>query len=526
MKKSLSSQARLTQIITILKKHHLTKGVDPVKLREILEDLGPTFVKIGQIMSSREDLFSARYCNELKKLRDEVAPLEYDVIKEVIEREYGCNINEIFQEINKTPLGSASIAQVHKAILKDGKEVVVKVQRPYIYEKMERDISLIRRAGKILKLNKALGNVVDLDIVLDEFWLTSKEEMDFSIESNYAIRFKEAYKDIKYLYTPMIYRDLSTSKVLVMEYIGGANIDEEKTLLNDGYDLSEIAVKLANNYITQIVDDGFFHADPHCGNIKINEGKICWIDFGMMGTLSQNDRLLLNKGLKAIAKNDSNQVCDVILTLGNHDDNIVYPQFLNDMETFMQKYLTTDLVNINLASLIQDIFNICHKHHISMPKGITMLARGLVTFESTLTILDNNCNVLSIAATHVANDQKINLGEEVKKGGSKAIEVASKAVDIPIQLADVLKMAKYGQIKINLDLMDSKEPLHQIDGMINRLVVVIFAAALLMGSSLICTTDMEPKFFGIPLIGFIGYVGAIIMGLWLFYKMMKIHQKK
>ncbi len=180
MSESLSSTRRFSQIIHILKKHKLTQGVDPVKLRLILEDLGPTFVKIGQIMSSREDMFSERYCKELMKLRDEVAPLDYEKIKVVLSEEYGCQIDEIFSNIELIPLGSASIAQVHRATLISGEDVVIKVQRPGIYEMMERDIALIRRSSSLLKLNKALGNVVDINIVLDEFWHTAKEEMDFN----------------------------------------------------------------------------------------------------------------------------------------------------------------------------------------------------------------------------------------------------------------------------------------------------------------------------------------------------------
>ena len=178
-KNSLSTKRRLAQILAILRKHHLAKGIDPVKFRMILEDLGPTFVKIGQIMASRQDMFSQRYCRELVKLRDNVASMSIETVKSVIENEYHQKLSDVFLEFDEIPLGSASIAQVHKATLKDGRHIVVKVQRPDIYEMMERDISLIRKAVKILKLNDVLGSVVDLNIVLDEFWHTAKEEMDF-----------------------------------------------------------------------------------------------------------------------------------------------------------------------------------------------------------------------------------------------------------------------------------------------------------------------------------------------------------
>ena len=234
--KTLSSKRRLAQILGILKKHHITKGIDPVKFREILEDLGPTFVKIGQIMASRQDMFSERYCKELVKLRDNVAPLPFTEIQRVIEEEYGCPMQEIFSSFEQKPLGSASIAQVHKAALLDGREIVVKVQRPYIYEMMERDISLIRRAGKLLRLSEVLGSVIDINIVMDEFWFTAKQEMDFLNEARFAMDFARNNADITYIGAPLIEQEYTTSRVLVMEYIDAIIIDDAPTLIKGGYD--------------------------------------------------------------------------------------------------------------------------------------------------------------------------------------------------------------------------------------------------------------------------------------------------
>ncbi|NCC54450.1 MAG: AarF/ABC1/UbiB kinase family protein [Erysipelotrichia bacterium] len=521
----LSSKKRLTQIITILRKHHITKGLDPVKLRMIIEDLGPTFVKIGQIMSTRQDMFSERYCRELTKLRSNVSPLSFMVIKVVIEQEYACPLEEVFSTFDEVPLGSASIAQVHYATLMNGQDVVVKVQRPNIYEMMERDISLLRKASGILHLSEVIGSVVDIDVVLDEFWQAAKQEMDFSVEAGYALRFKQTYKDIQYIDAPSIYREYTTTKVLVMEYIDGLAISEQSALQNLGYDCCEIAEKLAENYITQIVDHGFFHGDPHSGNIRIREGKIVWIDFGMMGILEHRDRELMKKAVQAIVLNDVGKLVDVILTLGIHDDKVDYPALLNDIENFMNQYLSLELSAIHLGEMVQDIFTICHKHRISMPKGVSMLARGMVSAESTLMHLDPNTNMIRIAANHMTNLRDIKLKKELKKIGRKLHDAGDRTLDIPVQLSDLIKMANRGQFKLNLNLMGSEEPIAKLDKMVNRIVICILAAALLMGSSLICTTDMTPKTFGIPTLGFIGYVGAMIMGLWLLFKMLKLHKK-
>lgn len=526
--KTLSSKRRLAQIITILKKHHLSKGIDPIKFRMILEDLGPTFVKIGQIMSSRQDMFSERYCLELRKLRDNVSPMSIEIIRQVIEDEYGEQIEDIFLEFDENPLGSASIAQVHKATLLDGQEIVVKVQRPHIYEMMERDISLVRRAIKLLRLNEVLGSVVDLNIVLDEFWHTAKEEMDFLNEAEFAKRFSKLNESIQYIEAPDIKVEYSTSKVLVMEYIDGYQVEQFDLLEEDGYDRQEIAAKLAENYIKQIVDDGFFHADPHPGNLRIRDGKIVWIDFGMMGILSRTDKDLMKNAVMAIGNSDTQKLVDVILTLGVHDNRIDYTLFYEHIETFMQRYVSMNLRDMNLGDAIQEIFTIAHQHKISMPKGVSMLARGLVTIESTVMIIDPNSSIIEIAANHVAGHiaREFDIKKALVNNSKKLYEASQYTLDLPIQLSDIMRMITKGRIKVNLDIVDSNVPLTAVNHMVNKLTVGIVSAGLLMASSLLCTTQMTPKLFGIPAIGFIGYVTAIGLGVWLLFTVLKERRKR
>ena len=527
--KTLSSQRRLVQIITILKKHHLAKGIDPVKFRMILEDLGPTFVKIGQIMASRQDMFSQRYCLELVKLRDNVAAMDIETVREVIEDEYGKKLSDVFEDFDEKPLGSASIAQVHKARLKeDGRDIVVKVQRPHIYEMMERDIALVRKAIKLLKLNKVLGSVDDLNIVLDEFWHTAKEEMDFLNEAQFARKFAKLNADICYIVAPVIEMAFSTHKVLVMEYIDGFDIDNLIKLKENGYDVEEIAAKLAENYIKQIVDDGFFHADPHPGNLRIRDGKIIWIDFGMMGILSHNDKDLMKTAVMAIGKNDTQKLVDVILTLGEHDGRINYTLFYDHIETFMSHYVSADLKDINLGDVVQEIFTIAHKHRISMPKGVSMLARGLVTIESTVMLIDPHISIIEIAANHVTNHMAnhFDLKKELTNSVQKLYNSSQNFLELPIQLSDIMRMMMKGRLKINLDIVESSVPLISINHMVNKLVVGIVSAGLLMASSLLCTTQMTPKVFGIPALGFIGYMTAVGLGIWLLLTVLKEKKKK
>lgn len=228
----MSTSARFAQIVSILRKHHLQKGMDPVKFRMILEDLGPTFVKIGQIMSTRQDLFSQRYCKELMKLRSHVTPMPFSMVEQIIQDTYGDLFHEEFESIDEICLGSASIAQVHAATLKTKERVVLKIQRPKIYEWMERDVALLRKAVKILNLSDIVSSVVDLDMVIDEFWYTAKQEMDFTIEAQFAKRFKNEYKDCKFIDAPKIYDEYTRKNILVMEYVDGIEITDSKNWMN------------------------------------------------------------------------------------------------------------------------------------------------------------------------------------------------------------------------------------------------------------------------------------------------------
>lgn len=522
---TMSTSARFAQIVSILRKHHIQKGMDPVKLRMILEDLGPTFVKIGQIMSTRQDLFSERYCKELMKLRSQASPMPFSMVEQIIQETYGDLFQEEFESIDEICLGSASIAQVHAATLKSKERVVLKIQRPKIYEWMERDVALLRKAVKILNLSDIVSSVVDLDMVIDEFWTTAKQEMDFTIEAQFAKRFKNDYKDCKFIDAPKIYDEYTRKNILVMEYVDGIEINDSKKLDELGYDRSEIADKLAFNYISQIIENGFFHADPHSGNLRIRDNQIVWIDFGMMGTLDANERETMKEAVRAIALRDTQKLVDCILMIGDCKQEIDYTAFCADMDRFVNQYLSVPYSEIDVAKLIQDMFSICHVYSISLPKGISMLARSMMTIEGTLTALDPNMNTMKIAMSHKSSLTKIDWEKEIKSGFKRSIDALSRSVDIPVQASDVLKMVQRGQIKVNLNLMGSQAPLAKIDQMVNRLIVCVLIAALVVGSSLICTTKMKPMIMGIPALGFFGYIIAIGMSVWLFFKMLFLHRK-
>ena len=520
-----SQLRRLGQILRILKKHKVTRGMDPVKFRQILEDLGPTYVKIGQIMATRQDIFSQRYCSELEKLRSDVKPMPFETVKEVLTEAYGPDLDKVFTRIDETPLGSASIAQVHKAWLKDGPMVVVKVQRPGIYQEMEEDIRLLRKASGILKLSDVFSSVVDVNEVLDEFWTSAQQEMDFTNEAQNAIRFRRDYEDCAWLSAPVVYEDLTSRKVMVMEYISGCEIDDDARLDAEGYDRHEIAMRLGTNYITQITDFGFFHADPHSGNIRVRDGQIVYIDFGMMGTLTDRDRRLMKQAIKALAVRDTLKLTDTILTLGVVKRPPDYANLTQSIEEYVSIYCENSLEDIDLPAMVQDLFTICHEYGIALPKGISMLARSLVTFEGTIEVLDPSTNAMKIISTQKASLLSSDWGRDLQHVLTRLQADADHMLNMPVQLSDILSMVRRGQLKVNLDLQGADSTIANFDRMINRIIVCLLIVALLMSSSIICTTKMKPEFLGIPLLGFAGFFIAFCMSMWLFVKMLFLHQK-
>lgn len=514
-------RSRLSEMLEVLKQNEIAHGLTPQKLRKIMEELGPTFVKLGQILSMRADLIPSAYCEELTRLRSQVTPMPGSEVKRVIRQEYGINsIHEVFLSFDTKPLGSASIAQVHKAVLRNGNPVVVKVQRHGIKETMGQDVAILRKAIGLIKFAPDLGDPLDFRIMLEEMWVVAQQEMDFLIEASHLDEFARLNRDIQYIGSPKVEKHLTTSRVLVMEYVQGIPVDHKDHLLEQGYDPNEIARKLAANYAKQVLDDGFFHADPHPGNIAVRDGKIIWLDLGMVGKISQRDRGMLRAAVQAIVHDDVYELKNVVLSMGVLRQKINHAALYNDIDLMMTKYASADFATINLGRFIVELNDLTNRHHIGMPEGVSMLGRGLMTIEGVLADLDPSINFIEIVAGHLA-EKELDLRKELKETSFTALAALRKTMDIPAHLADILKMTVKGQTKINLEITGSEEPLATIDVMVNKIILAIICAGLLIGSSLICTTDMQGKLFGIPALGTVGFLLAVILGAVIVYDILR-----
>ena len=508
-KAKIDNRERLGEITAVLRKHHITRGVTPGKLRAILEELGPTYVKLGQIMSLHSDVLPQRYCDELMKLTSEVTPMPFETVEEVINRSYREDWHNIFSSIEKETLGSASIAQVHRAKLLDGTDVIVKVERKGIYDIMARDIGLLKRAVNLLPPVGGFKNVVDLEMVLDELWATAQEEMDFLKEAANMEEFARNNQGIRYIRCPKLYHEYTTSRVLVMEYIGGCPVDDRASLQAEGYDLGEIGRKLVNNYVKQVMDDGFFHADPHPGNVKVMDGKIVWIDMGMMGRLTNRDRNLMARAVRAIAVGDIAVLEATILELGDIQ-----------LRNLMDRYGNASMGSIDAVEFFKDTMEIMKNNSIKLPHGMTMLVRGLTQMQGVLLNISPDINMAEIAAGRLKEEmlQNFDLRTEAGKAGRRVYKAVGRSLDIPPLIKIALEEYLKGQARVHMELDATKEFSHLMRRLVRNVVMGLWVMALLISSSIICTTEMKPQLLGIPALGFFGYVLAFAICLYIFIR--------
>ena len=512
-----ASQKRLREIMQVLGKHRITHGLTPAKLREILEDLGPTYVKLGQIMSMRSDMLPENYCRELTKLRTEVSPLPYSVVSGVIEEELKEPAGNIFSQIEETPLGSASIAQVHPAVLKDGTKVVIKIQRPAIKEIMQDDILLLKKAAGILKLAIGTEDLIDFRTILDELWKTTREEIDFLQEAANLNLFYENQRDIVYVTCPKVFHEFTTPRLLVMEYIDGIQIDETVRLQELGYDMTEIGQKAAENYCKQILEDGFFHADPHPGNLWVAGGQIAWLDLGMTGRLTEHNKQLLKKAITAILEHDIYSLKNVLLAFGDPQERVNHARLYTDIDDILSKYMSMDFGTMKLGELIERMLSLVKEHRLAITPDITLLGRSMVTMEGTLAACAPDVNILQILSMHMSTLllKELDIKKLLRHKGRQLYTSMDKSMEIPAQISDLLNITKNGQAQLNLQLSDSEEIRADIHKTADRFILSILAAALFIGSGMIIHVRTIPQWFGIPWISFLGYTvsGVMIVGL-------------
>ena len=509
---------RLKEIYSILQKHHFLRGFSPEEFRAMLEDLGPSFVKIGQTLSTRSEILPKAYCDELKKLQMECDPLPFDQMLAALDDIYGERQGDIFDAIDPTPLGSASLAQVHKARLANGDIVAVKIQRPGVKATMALDIDIMRMVARQASRFMKDDQMLDLRDVVEELWATFLEETDFQREAANLQEFARLNKDVAFIDSPHVYPELCGEYVLVMEYIDGIPILVTDRLRAAGYDLEEIGEKILDNYATQILDHGFFHADPHPGNLLIRNGKVVYIDLGIMGRLSPHDRAGFGNIIQAVGMQSATELKSALMSFAIAKDNaaIDHTRFLADLDLLLEDYGSCDVADIDIGMFLNDIHMLTRSCKVTLPSSITSVSRGLVTLEGTILPFIPNENVVSIINAHI---QRTKDPAEELAGAMEDLALALRSsargsMDAAQYSGEALKMLTRGQLKVNTEVLGSEAPLSHLGKIVNRLTIGIIIAGLFIGSSMLSLSSMEPRLLGVPVLAFFGYLGAAILSLW------------
>ena len=524
------SRKRLVEIVSILNKHQLLRRPSPESAKAVLEDLGPTFIKLGQMVSSHSDVFPAEYCETFASLRNETNPLPFDEIEKILRETFGENFEEIFESIEPDALGSASIAQVHHARLKNGEEVAVKVQRPGIKPKLHEDIKLLRRASEILEIPDQMGLEFDVTQFIDELDRTVNEEIDFRIEAQNLSDFYRNNERRKGISSPRVYEELSSENVLVMEYIDGLSFEHLDELREQHGErrMHEFGKCIVQNYLDQMLADGLFHDDPHPANMMIRDNEVVWIDMGMMGRLTRGERELMRKLFTAVAYGDAAECKRTLLIWGHASGQVDHPRLLRDIDSMLARYAGRDIANLDLTNGITDLLNILRGQHIDMPGSFLALARGLMTLQGTVQHVNPEISVTVTLERYLKRTMMDDI-DPVSRAESLVADTyraAEHTMQIPQATYDVLNELKKGELQINMQLKNIEDPVNALRRSVERMEMGIITAGLFVGSSLLCLTDMEPRVLGIPIIGFLGFGCALVLAVYLVWKLFEAERAK
>lgn len=524
-----SRMNRLSQIMGLVRKHHVYEGVSPIQLRNFLIDLGPSFIKIGQILSLRSEILPQAYCDALADLQMDCDPMSFEDTLATLKGVYGSRFDTIFRTIDPKPLGSASLAQVHKAELVTGDVVAVKVQRPGVRATMAQDIdvmrSIVKHASRFMKDNQML----DLRDVVEELWVTFLEETDFTKEANNLKEFAELNKDVVYIACPEPYLEYCTESMLVMEYMEGTSIRNTEKLQELGYDLDEIGLKVMDNYATQILEHGFFHADPHPGNMFIRDGKIIYLDLGIMGRLSANERFAFGKIIEAVGSQSSSDLKDALISFSiDHDLGAIdHARLLAELDNVLESYSTTDVVDIDIGALLNDIMALTRQCKVTLPASVTAVSRGIVTIEGSLIDCLAHANIIGIIEGHLmrSKDTQQEFEKRIKNLALSLDTSARSLMKAAEYSGETFRMLSRGQLKVNMEMLGSTEPLRKLSRIVNRLAMSFVIAGLLVSGSLIISVDM-PRVFSMPILSFVEYISAFFLFIWMAWDMFRNTRKR
>lgn len=512
------------QMINRKPRAQIDKLSRPERLRMTLEELGPTFIKLGQVLSTRSDFIPPQYLFELAKLQDDVPPFSYEDVEGIFLAEMGQKPEELFAEFKRKPIAAASIGQVHEGVLKDGDRVVVKVQRPEIEKIIAVDLEILAHIATLMEkyLEELQGHRPTS--VVEEFARTISKEIDYSVELGNIERFGKQFERNKTIYIPKVYRDLSCERILTMENIQGVKASDVDQLHKQGANLPLVAERGSNLIMEQIFVHGFFHADPHPGNIFIlPDNLICFLDFGMMGRLSRQNREDFTDLMLYIVARNERKVTESVLKLTNHYKDINRDALSRDLSEMLDRYLYLPLKELEAGKILQDLLELVSRHQIFFKPNFYLMMKAITTVEGVGRILDPDLELIKLAQPFMkkVKSDRLRLHRIAEEAGLATSEYIDLLRDLPEELRSILSQLRQGRMKLEFEHRGLSELRAALDQVSNRISFAIVLASLIIGSSLIILSGIPPKWNDIPIIGLIGFLLAGVMGFWLLLSILR-----
>ncbi|MGD1999759.1 MAG: AarF/ABC1/UbiB kinase family protein [Desulfobacterales bacterium] len=506
------------QLISKKQPIKVEKLTRPQGLRMALEELGPTYIKLGQILSTRPDLIPVDFLQELSKLQDKVPPFPAHAARKIIETELGVMPENLFTQFDDTPLASASIGQVHRAQLQDGREVALKVQRPGIQKVIEVDLEIMLHLATLMEHHiEELAFHRPIKIV-EEFARTLEKELDYLLEAANMERAALNFSDDPSTYIPAVFRELSTTRVLTTECVKGIKVSDIGQLDVAGLDRKLITTRGADILLRMIFEHGFFQADPHPGNIFVlPDNVICLIDFGMVGSVDRQTRETFVDLLDGIVKKDAPKVANVLLQLTDWEEEPDSRAFEIDVTDFMAYHLFRPLKDVRIGKLLHHLLELASRHRLRIPPNIFLMMKSMTTVEGVARILDPEFDLFSQVAPFIRSVLLERYSPQ--RLSTDAFQMTADLIKFtrrfPQDLLDIARQVRRQQLCLKIEDRGLERTLSTHDQISNRLSFSIIIAALIIGSALIVISEIPPLFYGISLIGIIGFTAAALMGIWL-----------
>ncbi len=506
------------------------------RIRLVTEELGPTFVKFAQVMSNRPDVLPLQLIKELAKLQNEVPPFGIDEAKKIIETETGKPIDELFEYFLDKPIGSASIGQVHRAKFKNnqenGAEIVVKVQRPNIRNLVETDLAIMSEIASRTEGYLEKQGITNIGAVVEAFEKTMHKELNYLMEARNMAHFAAQYNgklDGRLdFHVPKVYSQYSTDKVLISEYISGCKISDLETMKSWGINPEKIAEDTINLYLTKIFKYGLFHADPHPGNVLIRkDGKICLIDYGMVGNLMQRDKFAFAGIFVGLAQKDARKIATSLRQLAIEDSVVNKRAFEYDLNEILEDHIDSNLKDSSITEVGTRLQQIIYKNKLQVPRSVFLIIRTLAILEGIGKQIHPDLNIYKLVKPYGANviKEQFSTGNMTEEVLFRLLQFDSLSQKLPNEFYDILRKTRKGELEVNLNIQRWEYLADKLNKTANKFVLVILISALIIGSSIMVSSNhisgevMSTE--GYPYISIVGFFLAFILSIWLFWKLIR-----